>query len=137
VAGDDVVMEELSPSECQQLLSANHFGRIGVIAGGYPEIFPVNYAFGAGRVAIRTAPGTKLDAAALGNVVFEIDSIDDADHTGWSVVVKGTGFEVTEAVDEVSEDIRRSLIDTWAPGDKNHWIRIEPTAITGRRLHRA
>jgi nitroimidazol reductase NimA-like FMN-containing flavoprotein (pyridoxamine 5'-phosphate oxidase superfamily) len=137
VAGNDVLMEVLSESECQELLAANHFGRIGVVAGGHPEIFPVNYAFGEGRVAIRTAPGTKLKAAALGNVVFEIDSIDDTDHSGWSVIVKGTGYEVTEAIDSVSQEMRRFFIDTWAPGEKDHWIRIEPSSITGRRLRPA
>jgi nitroimidazol reductase NimA-like FMN-containing flavoprotein (pyridoxamine 5'-phosphate oxidase superfamily) len=135
--GDEVVMEELSRGECLAHLSANRFGRIGVVAGGLPEIFPVNYAFTEGRVGIRTDPGTKLDAAALGNVVFEIDSVDEASRTGWSVIVKGTAYEVTEAIDDVSEAIRGHLIDTWAPGEKDHWIRIEPTSVTGRRIRPA
>lgn len=25
----------------------------------------------------------------------------------------------------------------WAPGERSHWIRIIPSQITGRRIHRA
>ena len=52
-------------------------------------------------MAIRTDPGTKLSAAAQGQVAFEIDGIDEAARAGWSVVVTGVGYEVTDALDDV------------------------------------
>ena len=129
-----MIMEVLSEADCFDLLASHHFGRIGVVVGGRPMIFPVNYFFEDGRVAIRTDPGTKLSAAAQGQVAFEIDGIDEAARAGWSVVVTGAGYEVTDALDDVSEALRRFPVDTWAPGQMARWIRIEPQAVTGRRL---
>ena len=68
-----MIMEDLSEADCLELLAGHHFGRIGVVSDGQPMIFPVNYFFEDRRVAIRTDPGTKLSAAAQGQVAFEID----------------------------------------------------------------
>ena len=132
----DIVIDELGQEVCASLLEGHRFGRIAVVVDGAPVIFPVNYAFHDGRVAIRTDPGTKLAAAALGRVAFEIDGVDPAAHTGWSVLVRGTGYDVTDSIDEESEELRRMDVDTWAPGAKANWVRIEPTGITGRRVRR-
>jgi nitroimidazol reductase NimA-like FMN-containing flavoprotein (pyridoxamine 5'-phosphate oxidase superfamily) len=134
MADEPAVYEVLDEQECASLLGSHHFGRIGVVTGGAPEIFPVNYVYEDGRVAIRTDPGTKFEAAALGAVAFEIDHIDDENRTGWSVLVKGTAYDVTDSIDDVSEEIRHTHIDTWVPGVRTRWIRIEPTTVTGRRL---
>lgn len=130
----DRVIEVLSEQECRDLLAVHHFGRIGVVSGGAPMILPVNYVFQEGRIAIRTDRGTKLSAAALAQVAFEIDAADDDARTGWSVLVRGTGYDVTDSVDEVSSHLRDSAVDTWAPGDRTNWVRVEPTSITGRRI---
>lgn len=130
----DMTMEVLSEAECLQLLASRHFGRIGVIADGQPVILPVNYVFDDGHVALRTEPGTKLTAAAQGQVAFEVDEIDEAARTGWSVLVTGVGYEVTDALDASSVATRRFPVDTWAPGQKTHWIRIESEQVSGRRL---
>ena len=77
-----MIMEVLGEADCFDLLASHRFGRIGVVVGGRPMIFPVNYFFEDGRVAIRTDPGTKLSAAAQGQVAFEIDGIDEAARAG-------------------------------------------------------
>ena len=136
VADPQIVLEALAEAECRQLLGSRHFGRLGVVSDGGPLILPVNYVFDQGRVAIRTDPGTKLDAASLSRVAFEVDEIDEGSHTGWSVVVQGIGHDVTEALDLVSEAVRRLPVEPWAPGQKAHWIRVDPRTITGRRLRR-
>jgi hypothetical protein len=127
-------IEVLSEEQCQELLATHNFGRIGIVTGGAPLILPVNYVFHDGRIAIRTDQGTKLSAAALAQVAFEIDGVDDSRHTGWSVLVRGTGYDVTDSVDEVSIGLRDQVIDTWAPGERQNWVRVEPTSITGRRI---
>ncbi|HET9075710.1 MAG TPA: pyridoxamine 5'-phosphate oxidase family protein [Acidimicrobiales bacterium] len=127
-------IEVLSEAQCSDLLAAHHFGRIGVVSGGAPVILPVNYVFHDGRIAIRTERGTKLSAAALSQVAFEIDGVDEGERTGWSVLVRGTGYDVTDSVDEVSATLREAAVDTWAPGERDNWIRVEPTSITGRRI---
>jgi len=50
------------------------------------------------------------------------------------VLVKGRAVEITDA-DELrtARSLARSL---WALGEKEHWIRIVPNEITGRRLGR-
>jgi nitroimidazol reductase NimA-like FMN-containing flavoprotein (pyridoxamine 5'-phosphate oxidase superfamily) len=136
---DDVAMkiEELGEEECVDLLAKHHFGRIGVVVASRPVILPVNYVFENGRIAIRTDPGTKLSAAAQGQVAFEVDAIDESSRSGWSVLVTGVGYDVTDALDRASEEVRAFPVDTWVPGDRACWIRIEPDAITGRRVRPA
>lgn len=132
-----VVMEELAEPECRQLLAAHHFGRLAVANDDGPLVLPVNYVYDEGHVVIRTDPGTKLDRSAQGRVAFEIDEIDEPSRIGWSVLVTGAGYDVTDSIDHASVSARGFPVDTWAPGDKAHWIRIEPQSITGRRLRPA
>ncbi len=132
-----MILEVLSEADCRALLESNHLGRIAVLFDGAPVIFPVNYVYSQGRVGIRTDPGTKLVGAAQGPVAFEIDAVDEGSRTGWSVLVKGTGYDVTDSVDLVSVHVRRFPVDTWVPGAKSRWIRIEPGSITGRKVRPA
>ncbi len=125
--------EELTIEECLAQLKTHQFGRIAVKGPEGMAIFPVNYFFSNGHIAIRTDPGTKLSAAVQSQVAFEIDEVDELTRTGWSVLVKGTAYEVTDSVDEESRAIRDLPVDPWA-GDKSRWLRIEPEAITGRTV---
>ncbi|MDA8040428.1 MAG: pyridoxamine 5'-phosphate oxidase family protein [Actinomycetota bacterium] len=127
-------LAELTYDECVELLSSHHFGRLAVVVEGRPVVFPVNYEFSEGRIVIRTDPGVMLDAATLASVAFEIDEVDVASRSGWSVVVQGFSQDVTDAVDPVSELLRAVPVDPWAPGTRTHWIRIEARLVSGRRL---
>jgi uncharacterized protein len=137
MAEEQTILEVLSEADCTALLQSHHFGRIAVLVDGAPVIFPVNYVFEQGRIAIRTDPGTKLVGAAQGHVAFEIDTVDDGSRTGWSVLVKGTGYDATDTIDLESVHVRRFPVDTWLPGTPTRWIRIEPSAVTGRRIRPA
>ena len=134
---DRVVFDVLSEADCTALLESHHFGRIAVLVDGAPVIFPVNYVFQQERIAIRTDPGTKLAGAAQGRVAFEIDAVDESSRSGWSVLVKGTGYDATDTIDLASVYVRRFPVDTWVPGTQTRWIRIEPSSITGRRVRQA
>jgi nitroimidazol reductase NimA-like FMN-containing flavoprotein (pyridoxamine 5'-phosphate oxidase superfamily) len=127
-------LEELSLEECERLLEDNDFGRLAVVVEGRPVIFPVNYEYAEGRIAIRADPGMMLDAATLSSVAFEIDTVDVETRSGWSVLVQGFSQDVTEAIDDVSEVVRTLPVDPWPAGEMEHWIRIEPRFISGRRL---
>jgi nitroimidazol reductase NimA-like FMN-containing flavoprotein (pyridoxamine 5'-phosphate oxidase superfamily) len=130
----DVKLTELSDDECRRLLSEHRVGRIGVVVGGAPVILPVNYVFDGERVVLRTDEGLKLRHAPLRRVAFEIDGFDEAAGTGWSVLVQGSTFEITRAIDKRSEELLRLPVVPFAPGEKAHWIEIVPNIITGRRL---
>lgn len=123
----------LDRDECFRLLGAAGVGRVAVVDGGRPVIFPVNYAVHDEEILIRTAGGTKLDAAARGQqVAFEIDSADPLYHTGWSVLVRGRCEEVTDPA-RLAE-IERLPLRPWAAGEKNHVIAIRAESVTGRRI---
>jgi nitroimidazol reductase NimA-like FMN-containing flavoprotein (pyridoxamine 5'-phosphate oxidase superfamily) len=125
-------LDSLTESECIDLLATHHVGRLAVVARERPLIFPVNYALGDRIVAIRTADGTKLAAARNAHVAFEIDGYDPSTGRGWSVVVQGVAYDITEAIDRQSELARRLRVDPLAPGSHDRWLGIHPVAITGR-----
>lgn len=131
---DSALYEELSREECLELLRETAVGRVGGAVGGRPFVLPVNYAVDDDRVVFRTSPGTKLTAAAFGRVAFEIDSFDPAERSGWSVVVQGVASDISEMVDERSARLRALDVQPWPPGEKSHWIGIQPESITGRRV---
>jgi hypothetical protein len=74
------------------------------------------------------APGT----IHLQPVVFEVDHGDVATRTGWSVIIHGIAEEIWRSEElAIAHDMR---LQPWAPGDRDHYVRILPTAITGRRI---
>ena len=125
--------QELTKDECFRLLSGQHLGRLALADDHGPIALPVNYVLDQHTVLFRTDEGTKLDAATRGaRVAFEIDGVDEATRTGWSVLVRGE----TAEVDDPAELARVSALPLypWAPGAKGHYIRILPALLTGRRI---
>lgn len=128
-------LEVLERRECLELLASHPVGRVAVVLGSSPLIFPVNYALDGDSIVFRSDEGSKLAGARNGfHMSFEIDGIDDDERRGWSVVVNGVGREVVDA----TELARMKTLDLhpWSPGAKGHWIRIRPETMTGRRLAR-
>ncbi len=127
-------LTELSENECIALLNSHSTGRLAVLEGNEPRIFVINYLLDGHTVAFRTDPGMKLEGASFHPVSLEIDELDEKTHAGWSVVVNGFGRDITEAVDEWSEEIRNRDLLPWVAGEKQHWVAIVNPTITGRRL---
>jgi uncharacterized protein len=125
-------LEELDRDECLRLLARAPLGRLGVVVGGRPLVFPVNFTLDGEAVVLRTDEGTKLYAARNGPVAFECDGIDGAYHTGWSVLALGDAEEVSDA-GEV-ERLERLPLAPWCPGAKPTWLRLRPRTLTGRRI---
>ena len=125
---------ELTEDDCLNLLGSQSVGRIAVVREGHPLIFPVNYVLQNRTVAFRTDSGTKLDWASMGPVAFEIDMTDPMYHTGWSVMVQGTGRDITEGLDEWSEKVVSQTLTPWADGEKSHWVAIASPTFSGRRI---
>lgn len=124
---------EMSTDECWQRLRDTGVGRIAVMDGSVPDIFPVNYRVHGGELVVRTEAGTKLAAATLMMAVaFEIDEIDEDDRAGWSVVVKGHGRE--PATLEESMALDELGLDPWVDAPKSRWLVVTPTEVTGRRI---
>jgi nitroimidazol reductase NimA-like FMN-containing flavoprotein (pyridoxamine 5'-phosphate oxidase superfamily) len=130
-------LEVISPDACRALLAGEEVGRLALVIGGAPSIFPVNFALDGDAVVFRTAPGTKLDHAGRSTVAFEVDGIDREARTGWSVVVVGRLEEVDQFDAATLARVSALALYPWAEGAKDHWLRLVPTRISGRRIRRA
>lgn len=121
----------LPQSDCWNLLSSVTLGRLVTSVDGQPEIFPVNFVVQRRTVLFRTAEGTKLVSAAINhNVLFEADDHNVSE--GWSVVVKGVA-KILDDDDELAEAERGQLLP-WTSTTKQHYVRIRPLTVTGRRF---
>jgi CBS domain-containing protein len=127
-------LEILSEEECLALLRSHHLGRLAVIDDGQPLIFPVNYAADDRAVVFRTAAGMKLRTVPMSRVAFEIDEVDTAAGTAWSVLVQGVAYEITETLDSLSERLRELVVEPMAPGERPNWIAVIRAEISGRRF---
>ena len=125
---------EIPEDECLTLLGSHSVGRIAVVRDGSPLIFPVNYVIDGRTVAFRTDEGTKLDWAVMGPVAFEIDWTDPMYHEGWSVMVQGTGRDITGGLDAQSQRVTAHALTPWAGGAKDHWVAIASPVFSGRRI---
>jgi nitroimidazol reductase NimA-like FMN-containing flavoprotein (pyridoxamine 5'-phosphate oxidase superfamily) len=132
----DDQIEVLSEQQCLDLLASQDLGRIAFTVGEQPEIFPVNYATDRAIVVFRTATGTKLEQALVSRVAFEVDEWDPQTKLGWSVVLKGIAEEVTTGIDPFSAKLRTHAVSPLAPGERERWIAIYPSEISGRRFRR-
>jgi uncharacterized protein len=118
--------EELTVDECLELLASTTIGRIAVAGpDGPPLVVPVNFVLEGDVVVFRTAPGAKLDALRRHRASFQVDWIDPLHPVRWSVLVQGLAFEGS------APDVE---LEPWEGGPKRYWIRLVPSAITGRRL---
>jgi nitroimidazol reductase NimA-like FMN-containing flavoprotein (pyridoxamine 5'-phosphate oxidase superfamily) len=121
----------LSASECWDLLASVSLGRLVTSVGGQPEIFPINFVVQRRTVLFRTAEGTKLVSAAINNhVLFEAD--DHGAGEGWSVIVKGMARMLR--TDEELADADDARLVPWIATLKQHYVRIKPVSISGRRF---
>jgi nitroimidazol reductase NimA-like FMN-containing flavoprotein (pyridoxamine 5'-phosphate oxidase superfamily) len=121
----------LAASESWDLLASAALGRLVTSVDGQPEIFPVNFVVQDRTVLFRTAEGAKLVSAAINhNVLFEADDHNVVE--GWSVILKGmTRMLRTSAELERAE---RAQLLPWTSTLKQHYVRIQPISITGRRF---
>ena len=124
-------IEVLGSDECKELLAHDVIGRVAVVIGATPMIFPVNYALDGEDIVMRTLPGSRLDVGQ-GHAAFEVDSFDRASQSGWSVLVTGHLEEVTWYQAKDMARLQALTVVPWAAGDRNLWLRLRPGFITGR-----
>lgn len=126
---------ELPKDECWKLLRGGSVGRLAVWVHDHPEIFPINYKVDHESLVFRTGAGTKLSSAVGRMVAFEADSADTAGGVAWSVVVKGQATALSRSP-EVLGSVGQ-LLFPWDTGRKDHFLRIVPEDISGRRFRLA
>lgn len=136
------VLERLDETECLRLISAGGVGRIAYSGTFDLTVLPVNYKLYDGDIVFRTSQegGTGEDlrtgiAAAEYRVAFEIDDIDETAREGWSVLIQGPAHHVDSA--EERAEVAQAGVEPWPAGEREHFIRIRPVRITGRRIRHA
>jgi len=131
---DGSALQRLSRGECLTLMASVPVGRIIYTSRALPAVELVNFALDEGDIVIRTDGSGKLAAATCGAVVaFEADQLDLAGQAGWSVTAVGPSREVTDP-GELAR-LRTIGLRSWAPGERDHFIRISPVMLNGRHLH--
>jgi len=129
----DEGLELLTEDEARGLLAMGEVGRIGITLGALPAIFPVNYRMIDGSIVFRTAPGSKMSAAAEGAVVaFEVDDYQLANRSGWSVLAVGRAEVIHDLA--MSFKVLDARLEPMVDGTRTTIVRIEPTFISGRRI---
>jgi transcriptional regulator with XRE-family HTH domain len=127
------VLEVLSLTECRAYLGSQGIGRFVFVNARGPVAVPVNYKMLGDDIVFRTHAWTTLAArAAQRRVSVEVDHIDEALGEGWSVLVSGRAHRVTEAAE--LDQVKALGVRPWAAGERETYIRVVPTTVTGRRL---
>ncbi|MGW4564588.1 pyridoxamine 5'-phosphate oxidase family protein [Streptomyces sp. NPDC004561] len=127
-------LRDLGPEECRTLLSTHGVGRLAVTTSeGRPAVVPVNYEVVDDAIVFRTAPDSVPAAVAETEVAFEVDHVDDALSQGWSVLAVGPASVVTDP-EAVRRLAQRAHTMPWAGGEREMWVSIRPTSLTGRRI---
>jgi nitroimidazol reductase NimA-like FMN-containing flavoprotein (pyridoxamine 5'-phosphate oxidase superfamily) len=127
------VMTKLMTAECRRLIAPGGVGRIAFGTSAGPVVLPVNFAVLAETIVIRTAEGTAIDGHGDEFVALEVDHLDEALRQGWSVLVRGQAHRVTHPAElhHLQED---TTVWPWPGGDREVYVRIIPSQITGRRI---
>jgi len=134
----DRTITELDEAESLRLIASGGIGRIAYQSRFGPAILPVNYRWHDGAIVFRTARHSALDedlqtgiAGGEYKVAFEIDEIDTVAREGWSVLIQGPAHHVSEAEREAAIE---AGVEPWPAGERELFVRIVPTHLTGRRI---
>jgi len=135
----DRTIEVLDEAECLRRISPGGIGRIAYQSRFGLAVLPVNYQLHDGAILFRTAEHSPMDedlrtgiAGAEFGVAFEIDDIDASARRGWSVLVQGAAHLVQS--DAEREAVLNAGVDPWPGGERELFIRIVPSRITGRGI---
>jgi nitroimidazol reductase NimA-like FMN-containing flavoprotein (pyridoxamine 5'-phosphate oxidase superfamily) len=135
-------LETLDEAECLRLISPGGIGRIAYSGAFGLTVLPVNYKVHQGTILFRTAQDSLLDedlrtgiARAEYKVAFEVDDFDTASREGWSVLIQGAAHHVDSETELAS--VREADVQPWPPGPREHFLRVSPSRVTGRRISRS
>src|SRR5258708_5495248 len=133
------MLQNLDEAECRRLIGRGGIGRL-VFAGSYDlTVLPVNYKMHGGAILFRTAQDSATEedlrtgiSHAEFRVAFEVDEFDVQAREGWSVLVQGPAHHLDSA--EERDEALTAGVEPWPGGEREHFIRITPVRITGRRI---
>lgn len=135
------IVEELTEQESLRLIAQAEIGRIGFSGRFGPVVLPVNFKVVDGAVVFRTEErgplGEDLRTGipdAEYKVAFEIDDINAAEQSGWSVLIQGAAHLVDDEAERAT--MAAAGISPWVGGERDLYVGIKPTRISGRRVRK-
>jgi nitroimidazol reductase NimA-like FMN-containing flavoprotein (pyridoxamine 5'-phosphate oxidase superfamily) len=138
----DVALEELDEAECLKLIAPGGIGRLAFAGRFDLTVLPVNYKLHDGSILFRTTQDGATDEDlrtgirhAEFRVAFEVDDFDLTTREGWSVLVQGPAHHVDSESERA--EAQAAGVVPWPDGVREHFIRITPARITGRRIRRS
>ena len=147
-----MIVHELTPQECTDVLHRTPLGRIGCARDGQPYVVPIHFSFDAEARCVYafSAVGQKVEWMRENPLVcLEVEDIGDKDH--WSTVIVFGRYEEIHAAPAEAEARRRAEAlfqqrpEWWQPAaakvgsTERHAVviyRINIDRITGRRAAR-
>jgi len=124
---------DLDEKERWQRLSPGGVGRVVFDGERGPTALPVNYRMWGHNIVFRTNSASAFEALRDAEPVgFEVDHIDDAIDSGWSVLA--TGHARAPADEAELEEVRSLDIVPWAGGERSCYLIFEPKELTGRQI---
>jgi hypothetical protein len=131
---DDPALKQLTRDECLHLLASVPVGRIIFTRRALPAAELVNFVLDHGDIVVRMDLGGKIAAAVREAIVaFEADDLGPVRQAGWSVTAIGRSHEVIDP--GVIDRLKQICLSSWVPAGREHFFRISPEILNGRRLH--
>ncbi len=135
----DAVLEHLDETECLRLIAPGGIGRVAYTGKYDLTVLPVNYKLHDGSILFRTSADsltaedlrTGIEGAEY-RVAFEVDDLSPATREGWSVLVQGPAHHLDDQAER--DDAMTVGVETWPGGERDHFIKINPMRVTGRRI---
>jgi nitroimidazol reductase NimA-like FMN-containing flavoprotein (pyridoxamine 5'-phosphate oxidase superfamily) len=137
--GPEPAVERLAEAECLRLISPGGIGRLAYSGPAGLTVLPVTYRLYEGTILFRTGQNSPVGedlrtgiAGAEYKVAFEIDRLTLAGPEGWFVFIHGAAHHVDSDAERAS--VLQAGVEPWPTGEREHFVRIIPTFITGRRI---
>lgn len=126
-------MERFSEAESLDLAATVPIGRILYSRYALPAVFIVNFKLDGRDPVFRTRKGPMFGAGVAETVVaFEVDRIDEQARDGWFVTFLGRAKLITGPAERAR--LAGLDVDPWAPGERDHFIKIVTEKVIGRRI---
>ncbi|QNA91287.1 MULTISPECIES: pyridoxamine 5'-phosphate oxidase family protein [unclassified Microbacterium] len=124
----------LDEQQSYEMLSTTTVGRVGFVADGRVQIYPVNFAVSGRTLLFRTTGDGLLGSLAPDavDVSFEVDYHDPLGATAWSVLMHGSLSRAPE--DQAAAVSAR--VNPWAGGDRDVALIFQIESIEGRVVRR-
>jgi hypothetical protein len=106
-------------------------GRIATFDGDQPLVAVVPFAVEKEDIVVRAKAGLGLSGLGGREVAFEVDDIDPDTEAGWSVVVRGPAYDITDTIDRRSERWQRVDVFCWCVDGVDGRIVIRPRDVSG------